>query len=100
MTNTSTTTNISVHILDKEYQIACPEGEEQSLLESARLLNSKMIEIRQSGKIIGIERIAVMTALNLSNELISANKDLKKSTEQTKKRLRILTEKVEQALTL
>lgn len=100
MTKTSTTTNISVHILDKEYQIACPEGEEQSLLESARMLNSKMIEIRQSGKIIGIERIAVMTALNLSNELISANKDLKKSTEQTKKRLSILTEKVEQALTL
>ncbi|PCJ13428.1 MAG: cell division protein ZapA [Gammaproteobacteria bacterium] len=94
------TSNISVQILDKEYQIACPEGEEQSLLESARLLNSKMTEIRQSGKIIGIERIAVMTALNLSNELISANKEIKKSTEQTKKRLQTLTEKVEQALAL
>lgn len=94
------TTNISVHILDKEYQIACPEGEEQSLLESARLLNSKMLDIRQSGKIIGIERIAVMTALNLSNELLNANKEIKQSTEQTKRRLQNLTEKVEQALAL
>jgi len=42
MTNTSTTTNISVHILDKEYQIACPEGEEQSLLESARLIRIRL----------------------------------------------------------
>jgi len=61
---------VTVRILDKEYKIACPAGEHQSLLDSAEMLNEKMNAIKNSGKIIGAERIAVMAAINLAHELL------------------------------
>lgn len=63
---------VSVRILDKEYMVSCPPGEQDSLLQSAKQVDSKMREIRKSGKIIGSERIAVITALNIANELLGA----------------------------
>ena len=62
---------ISVRLLEKEYRIACPEGEEDKLLSTARYLDRRMKEIRTSGKVIGTDRIAVMVALNLAHELLS-----------------------------
>lgn len=61
---------VTVRILDKEYQVACPDDERDVLLESAELLNRKMNEIRESGKVVGLDRIAVMAALNLSHEIL------------------------------
>lgn len=63
---------INVRILDKDYQVACPEEERRALLESAQVLDERMRMIRNSGSVIGLERIAVMAALNLSHELIVA----------------------------
>ena len=63
---------VSVRILDKEYQVACPPDERTDLLDSAEILNSKMREIRDSGRIVGLDRIAVMAALNMANDLIHA----------------------------
>jgi cell division protein ZapA len=64
---------VSVRILDKEYQVACPASERTNLLDSAEILNEKMREIRDSGRIVGLDRIAVMAALNMANDLINAN---------------------------
>lgn len=64
---------VSVRILDKEYQVACPANERTNLLDSAEILNEKMLEIRDSGRIVGLDRIAVMAALNMANDLIRAN---------------------------
>jgi cell division protein ZapA len=61
---------VFVKILDKEYQVACPREERQALTESAHLLDERMKAIRNSGAVIGLERIAVMAALNLSHELL------------------------------
>ena len=61
--------HVTVRILEKEYQIACPAGEKANLVASAELLNSKMREIRDSGKVVGLDRVAVMAALNLADEL-------------------------------
>ena len=61
---------VIVTLLDKEYQVACPEGQQDALRESANYLNLQMREIRAGGKVIGLERIAVMAALNISNELL------------------------------
>ena len=69
---TDQTAQVSVRILDKEYQVACPPGERTDLLDSAEILNSKMREIRDSGRIVGLDRIAVMAALNMANDLIHA----------------------------
>ena len=63
---------ITVRILDKEYQVACPPDERQALLDSAHLLNERMKSIRGSGSVVGLERMAVMAALNLSHELLQA----------------------------
>ena len=62
--------HVTVRILEKEYQIACPAGEKSNLVASAELLNSKMREIRDSGKVVGLDRVAVMAALNLADELL------------------------------
>ena len=54
---------VTVKILDKDYQVACPEEQEAELVVSAKYLDKQMRGIRNSGKVIGLERIAVMAAL-------------------------------------
>lgn len=89
---------ITIHILDKEYIIACDEEERHDLQRSADYLDTKMREIRDSGKIVGSDRIAVMAALNISHELLaqdggSANPDATIGT-----RIRSIQEKIDDAL--
>jgi cell division protein ZapA len=62
--------SLKIQILDKEYQVNCAPEEKEVLLESATLVNNKMEEIRKSSSVIGLERIAVMTALNLAHDVI------------------------------
>ena len=62
--------HVTVRILEKEYHVACPAEERSALLASAELLNKKMREIRDAGKVVGLDRVAVMAALNLANELM------------------------------
>lgn len=64
---------VTVKILDKEYQVACPEDQEAELAVSAKYLDKQMRSIRDTGKVIGLERIAVMAALNISYELLQAS---------------------------
>lgn len=61
---------LKVHILGKEYPVSCPADEQHELLIAARYLDEKMREIRDNGRIIGTERIAVMAALNITHELL------------------------------
>lgn len=63
-------TPIKVHLLGKEYPINCPQNEETDLLIAARYLDEKMRQIRDTGRVHGTERIAVMAALNIAHELI------------------------------
>ncbi len=60
---------VYVTILDKDYQIACPPEERDALHNAADELDQRMRAIRNSGSVIGLERIAVMAALNLCHEL-------------------------------
>lgn len=64
---------VTVKILDKDYQVACPEERQSELIVSASYLDKQMRAIRDSGKVIGLERIAVMAALNISYELLQAS---------------------------
>lgn len=63
-------TTVEVSILDKDYLVACPEDQQDALRRAARHLDSKMREIRTTGKVLGSERIAVMAALNITHELL------------------------------
>lgn len=64
---------VTVKILDKDYQVSCPPEQERGLTEAARHLDKQMRTVRDSGKVIGLERIAVMVALNTAYQLL--NKD-------------------------
>ena len=88
---------VFVKILDKEYQVACPREERQALLESAQLLDERMKAIRGSGAVIGLERIAVMAALNLSHELLQAKVPRGTSTADSAD-LQRLSSKIDKAL--
>ena len=89
---------VSVRILDKEYRIACQEGEQQSLIASAQYVDRRMREIRQSGRVIGSDRIAVMVALNLAHDLLESRRAQKRSDQAISRRIRSLQQKIETAL--
>ena len=89
---------VSVRILEKEYHITCPIEERSDLLDSAEFLNMKMREIRDSGKVVGLDRIAVIAALNMANELIRFRNRDSNLESDVGGRLRILRERVESAL--
>ncbi len=91
-------TRVGVRLLDREYQVACPAEERADLLDSAEYLDAKMREIRDSGKVTGLERIAVISALNLANELIKLRRQGSTVDGDVGSRLRVLRERVESAL--
>lgn len=89
---------VSVRILDKEYKVACPAEERTDLLDSAEVLNAKMLEIRDSGRVVGLDRIAVMAALNMANDLLHAQARDRLLEGDLSGRLKIISERVESVL--
>ncbi|MDH3388311.1 MAG: cell division protein ZapA [Gammaproteobacteria bacterium] len=89
---------INISILDKDYKVACPPGEQSALLESARFLDSKMREVRDSGNILGSERIAVITALNMANDLLKSSNVDKELGKELPPRLKDLENKISRVL--
>jgi cell division protein ZapA len=86
----------TIHLLDKEYTVACPPEERDGLLDSARLLDAKMREIRTGGKVLGSERIVVMAALNVIFELLQEKRS--NSSQEMELRLKLIQEKIDSAL--
>lgn len=66
---------VTVSILDKEYNVACSERERASLLEAVDFLDTRMRELREGGRLIGAERVAVMTALNIVHEFLELQRN-------------------------
>jgi cell division protein ZapA len=89
---------VSVRIMEKEYVVACPYDERSALLDAAEFLNSRMREIRDTGKVIGLDRIAVMAALNLAHEYLKGKDRESKLDSGVGHRVRALRERVEGAL--
>lgn len=63
---------VDVTIMGREFTVACTDDERAGLMDAVSYLNKKMNDIRDAGKVVGVERIAIMTALNLSHELLNA----------------------------
>ncbi len=89
---------ISVSILDKDYKISCPTGEQPALLASAKYLDGKMREVRDNGNMMGTERVAVIAALNITNDFLSSNQVQQELGKELPPRLKNLEEKITQAL--
>jgi cell division protein ZapA len=89
---------VSVRIMEKEFVVSCPYDERSALLDAAEYLNSRMREIRDSGKVVGLDRVAVMVALNMANELLQLRGREVKLDGEASGKVRALRERVETAL--
>ncbi|MCW8918428.1 MAG: cell division protein ZapA [Gammaproteobacteria bacterium] len=87
-----------IRLLDKEYTVACPPEQREGLLASARQLDTKMREIRTSGKVVGSERIVVMAALNVIFELLREREGESSCSQQMHLRLQLIQDKIDAVL--
>jgi cell division protein ZapA len=93
---------LTINLMGREFRVGCPEGEERQLLASVDYLNRKLQEVREVGKVVGNERIALMAALNVAHELLSQQRTPAASgnidTSGIKRRIVAMQETVESAL--
>jgi cell division protein ZapA len=89
---------VSIRILDKEYLINCPPEERADLQRAATVLNTRLRETRDSGKIIGTERLLKMTALNMANDLAKLQAREERASAEFGSRVKAMRERVERAL--
>jgi len=89
---------VTIQILDKEYMVSCPADERAGLIESAKYLDARMREVREGGKIIGTERVAVMTALNIIHELLVHRRESDQRNERVSESVERLHAKIDGAL--
>ena len=91
-------TTVSVRILEKEYQVNCPEDEIDELNASARFLDAQMRGIRDSGKVLGLDRMAVMAALNIANDLLRIRGERETVSTTIQRKIGELAQRVDTAL--
>ena len=89
---------LDVNIMGREFRVSCTEEERRELLKAVDHLNSKMREIRDTGKIIGVERIAIMAALNIAHEYLSTRMDGGFDVREFKRRMSSMQATIDQAM--
>lgn len=89
---------VMVRILDRDYRVMCLPEERRGLMEAALFLDGQMREIRDSGKIMAVEKIAVMCALNLADELLKTRQGELERREKVDQRVHELAQRLDQTL--
>ena len=93
---------LTINLMGREFRVGCPEGEERQLLATVDYLNRKLKEVRDVGKVVGNERIALMAALNVAHELLAQQRAPANAgnidTTGIKRRIVAMQESVESAL--
>jgi len=89
---------LDVNIMGREFRIACREEEQHELLKAVDYLNNKMREIRDAGKVIGVERIAIMAALNIAHEFLSTRMEGGFDVGEFKRRIFHMQANIDQAM--
>jgi len=89
---------VSIHIMGNEYHVASPEDEIPKLEEAARALDKRMKDIKEGGRVMGLEKVAVMAALNLSYELLHGDHTSAEESKEIDVRIQSLQEKIDSAL--
>jgi cell division protein ZapA len=90
--------NTTIELLGKVYPIQCPEDEVESLLESASFLNDRMQQLQDSGKVVGIDRVAIITALNLAFDFLKLEKQHNMHNNKVNQRIVQLQAKIDEAM--
>jgi cell division protein ZapA len=89
---------VNITILDKDYLISCNDDEREQLYSAAKYLNNKLHELKNSGKVIGAERIAVMAALNIANEYLAYKEKNVNYTQKIDTAIKRIQDKVNNAM--
>ncbi len=90
---------VDIYIMGREYRVSCPEAEVESLIQASQYLDFKMREIREQGKVIGAERIAVMAALNMAFEVQSRSPAAAAvDTDHVQRRIEAMEARIDEAL--
>lgn len=89
---------LQINIMGREFRVACPENEQKGLLDAVDYLNKKMQEVRDNGRVIGLERIAIMTALNIAHEFLSTRVGGGFDIAEIKRRMTAMEAVIDQAL--
>ena len=89
---------VEVNLLGRSYRVACDDDEREALMQAVAYLDTKMNEIRKSGKVMGAERIAVMAALNVAHELLTVKLGAGFDLGQAKRRLLALESQIDAAI--
>lgn len=89
---------VALQILGKEYLVSCPDEECDALMATARYLDTRMQEVRSGGKVIGLDRIAVITALNIAHEMLQTRQELHALEQGLDERMDEIEQRLEQAL--
>lgn len=89
---------VTVQILDREYRIACEDDERQELMQAALHLDEQMRDVRDNARIVGMDKIAVLAALNISHELLKARQREAFEADNVHARIRKLRAKLDEAL--
>lgn len=96
--NSQSKGGLDVSIMGREFRIACAEDEQKELLKATEYLNNKMREIRDAGKVIGVERIAIMAALNITHEFLSTHVEGGFDVGEVKRRILNMQAAIDQAM--
>lgn len=91
--------SISVEVLGKSYKVKCPIDRVTELRQAASYVDKEMRQIRDSGKVIGLERIAIITALNVAYQLLNSEQKENKDIDSMSKRIADIQRRIEEALT-
>ncbi|MFP4207097.1 MAG: cell division protein ZapA [Wenzhouxiangella sp.] len=89
---------VTVRILEREYRVMCAPAERRALMESALFLDGQMRQIRDSGRVSSMDKIAVMCALNLAEEILSLRQELQQREEKIDRRIGDLATQLDQVL--
>jgi cell division protein ZapA len=89
---------LQINVMGREFRVACSENEQKGLLEAVDYLNRKMLEIRDNGKVVGLERIAIMAALNITHELLSTRVGGNFDIAEVKRRMSLMENVLDQAM--
>jgi cell division protein ZapA len=90
---------VEINIIDRKLKVACPIGQESALLSAAAELTLRLTNANKSKSIASPEQAILMTALNLTNELLTTKQKLKAEQLDYKKRIALLQSTIEQAIT-
>ena len=98
MENENSKKVVSVKILNQQYDITCHIDEQEKLIRSAKLLNEKMQDVKKDGKTVGLDRVAIISALNISGDAVSLNEMSQEISTSIKNRIDYLKNKIDEVI--